>query len=363
MDKNETPKEILSEFTQKEKTLKDMGVSINALLNNLMKKNKIDTHSISHRIKDSISLERKIKKKNKYNSLSEITDVLGVRIITFYSTDIDSIERIIREEFEVDEKNSIDKRKSIEPDRFGYMSLHYIVSLNKTRSKLPEYSDFSELKFEIQIRTILQHSWAEIEHKLGYKSNSSVPDEIRRLFSILSGTLELVDKEFVTIKEAIHDYDLGVRNDLVNKTTTEIPINEISLIALIDLDENLESLYTEFKQSLNIHDINPGKASELADNHITKGVAIINSLGFHTISDLQLLISSLDKNTIFNFFKHGKHKGLEITLIKYTFFMTCIYIEFFRLNSNLDPAIKELPSLEVFADELEDYFASNKQIK
>lgn len=198
-------------------------------------------------------------------------------------------------------KNSIDKRKSIEPDRFGYMSLHYIVSLNKTRSKLPEYSDFSELKFEIQIRTILQHSWAKIEHKLGYKSNSSVPDEIRRLFSILSGTLELVDKEFVTIKEAIHDYDIEVRNDVVNKTTTEIPINEISLIALIDLDENLELLYTEFREVFNIHDVSNRKTSDIADSHITQGVAIINSLGFHTISDLQLLISSFDKNTIFDF--------------------------------------------------------------
>lgn len=334
---------IVEDFLSNEQKLKEMGVSINALLNTLVRKNNIDTHSISHRVKKLTSLENKIQKKKKYKNLKDITDTLGFRIITFYSSDIDDIESLIKEEFIIDEENSIDKRKSIEPDRFGYMSLHYIVSLKEERSSLPEYSDFSDYKFEIQIRTILQHCWAEIEHKLGYKSKNSMPDEIRRLFSILSGTLELVDREFLSIKEEIQKYDQTVRNEVIKSTTANILINEISLVALIDSDSDLESEYKKYKdlaRSSGLDD-NETKAKELDLYSIKEGVEILKLLGLKDINELQVIIKkSVSNNLINNVLLINEKMQSSEAYMKYTFFMVLVYIDYFSKNRNLNPLKK-----------------------
>jgi putative GTP pyrophosphokinase len=81
------------------------------------------------------------------------------------------VAELIEREFVIDRDNTVDKRKQLDPDRFGYLSLHHIVQLGPTRSQLVEYSSFGGIKAEIQTRSILQHSWAEVEHDLGYKSS------------------------------------------------------------------------------------------------------------------------------------------------------------------------------------------------
>ena len=98
-----------------------------------------------------------------------MTDITGVRVITYFADQVDEIAKVMEGEFNIDIKNSIDKRDILDPDRFGYLSLHYvIVSLSSARCALAEYRSFSELKAEVQVRSILQHAWAEIEHDLGY---------------------------------------------------------------------------------------------------------------------------------------------------------------------------------------------------
>ncbi|MDG1582859.1 hypothetical protein [Pseudomonas sp. GOM6] len=176
------------------------------LIKRLLTSKKIEVHSISGRCKDRASFERKITKKSHYRNLPDITDLAGIRIITHYSDDVDVIAKLIEKEFEIDRENSIDKRIILDPDRFGYLSLHYVASLKSTRSKLQEYSDYDGLKVEIQIRSILQHTWAEIEHDIGYKNEFEVPGPIKRKFSRLSGLLELADQEFISIRKEIDRY-------------------------------------------------------------------------------------------------------------------------------------------------------------
>ncbi|MCK7047834.1 MULTISPECIES: GTP pyrophosphokinase [Enterobacter] len=206
--------QLLSEFSERESIYLQFGESMYSLLSRLIKVANVNIHSIHFRVKERKSLKTKIETKNKYECLNDITDVLGVRIITYYSNDIDIIEGIIKSNFIVDKENTIDKRKTHEPDRFGYMSLHYVVSCSDQRSELVEYIDFKGMRFEIQIRTILQHTWAEIEHDLGYKTQNSVPNHIRRQFSILSGTLELIDGAFIDIKNSLIDYEKTIIKEI-----------------------------------------------------------------------------------------------------------------------------------------------------
>ncbi|KXJ03280.1 hypothetical protein AN414_12780 [Serratia marcescens] len=89
--------------------------------------------NVNKRVKTLESLSDKlIKKQSKYNDINEITDIVGVRVITLFSDDVDGVARIVESEFDVDIENSIDKRKSESPDKFGYMSLHYVIQMKKT---------------------------------------------------------------------------------------------------------------------------------------------------------------------------------------------------------------------------------------
>jgi putative GTP pyrophosphokinase len=164
--------EIITDFNNKNPLLSNFRASTELLVKSLLQLEEINPHQIKSRLKNKSSLETKIIKKSyKYNSLNEITDLVGIRVIVYFEDEIDQVADIIEKEFVIDRENSIDKR-IIGEDKFGYRSLHYVASFKPNRLKLREYSSFKKLKFEIQIRSILQHSWAEIEHDLGYKGEN-----------------------------------------------------------------------------------------------------------------------------------------------------------------------------------------------
>ena len=173
---------ILKEYDDSKILLENLDRTLLNLINSLLEQKNIRVHQVQTRVKDRDSLKNKIIRKNdKYESLSDITDIVGVRIITYFDDEVDQIATMIEEEFVIDQENSVDKRK-IDSDKFGYRSLHYVASLKRDRTNLPEYSSYGEQKFEFQIRTILQHSWAEIEHGLGYKGEFEIPSSAKRTF-------------------------------------------------------------------------------------------------------------------------------------------------------------------------------------
>lgn len=175
-----------------------------ALVELILHKQNIRLHSIVSRTKTKYSLQNKIANaRGKYDCLEKITDLAGIRIITYYEDQIDQVADFLRQEFCVDEENSVDKRKILAPDCFGYLSLHLIVKLPIACAQLPEYAQFKDYKVEVQIRSILQHAWAEIEHDLEYKNHANVTDETRRHFSRLAGLLEFADLEFEKIRDQI----------------------------------------------------------------------------------------------------------------------------------------------------------------
>ena len=181
---------------------------------------------VNDRIKTKNSLKKKLEKNvDKYHSLNDITDVLGFRIICYFVDDIGRISGAIEDIFDIDYDNSIDKRKLLNPNAFGYLSVHYVCSLKK--SSIYD-DDLCSLKFEIQIRTLLQHVWAEIEHDLGYKSEFAIPRSIRRDFSRVAGLLELADEKFSAIKNGLEGYTDIVREQIADNYVDEIYIDKIS---------------------------------------------------------------------------------------------------------------------------------------
>ena len=246
MEKN--LKEILSQFDSTKNNYERLLEYIEATIKSLMENEKIQIHEIKGRIKDRESLSKKIETKDyKYSSLSEITDICGIRIITYFSDDVDKIASLLEEEFDLDQDNSIDKRKTQDPTKFGYVSLHYILKLGGSRAGLTENINYKELKFEVQIRTILQHAWAEIEHDFGYKSDQDVPEKIRRRFSRLAGLIELADDEFMEIKRYEKEYTNRVEEGF-KENSKSIKIDSISISALLESESYINFIEENYDQ-------------------------------------------------------------------------------------------------------------------
>ena len=123
-----------------------------------------------------------------------------------------------------------------------------MCELDKPRCDLTEHKRFAGLKLEIQIRSVLQHAWAEIEHDLGYHTEGAVPRDARRRFSRLAGLLELADKEFKEIRGDLADYKKAVDEDPI----TNAGIDRDSMLAFIrtapqvkDLDEHIAPWFND----------------------------------------------------------------------------------------------------------------------
>ena len=232
---------LLDEYKENEETFKVMKDYLIKYLNNLIcVEHKMFVSGIEARVKEYNSLEGKLNiKGHKYKTIFDITDLVGARIITFYTDHVDYIASLIEKSFDIDYENSIDKRKMYDVDRFGYMSLHYICQIPKSLYYDEKYPNLNKFKFEIQMRTTLQHVWATIFHDTGYKSDVEVPKEYIRRLSRLEGLLEVADDEFLNIRNEIDEYRKKIRSLVSKGEFKDISLNIDSYKNYISLNPYL----------------------------------------------------------------------------------------------------------------------------
>jgi putative GTP pyrophosphokinase len=193
----------------------------------------LTSHKIEHRTKSVESFLHKLQTKKYADPFQDIKDFVGLRIVTYYPDDVSRIADLLKDEFVIDKEHSRDEFAQLNVDEFGYRSIHLVVRLKKPRTSLPEWNAFLSLCAEIQIRSVLQHAWASISHKLDYKTAAQAPPELRRQLFRLSALLELADQEFRSLREDIHEIKKRYSRE-VHRGDLNIPLSLDSLSEFVE---------------------------------------------------------------------------------------------------------------------------------
>ena len=289
MENNETS----NQYIRLRPIYKKLATKIALIIEELLELNNINFHAVSYRAKTVESFSEKTKKPKYTDPLNELTDLAGIRVIGYVEDDVKKISKIIEETFDIDQSNSLDKSIELGVDKVGYKSVHYVCMLPKSRTSLPEYDRFKDLQFEIQIRTILQHSWAEIEHDKNYKFSGELPPEIQRRFKLVAGNLELADREFNQLSRDIDNYSKSIKES-TEKGDLNIELNSTAL---------KQFLTTKFENLINQNIIRPDFNGSDRESKILEE---LRSFGVETLSDLNKLI---DEKLIPAYIKFGSKKG------------------------------------------------------
>jgi putative GTP pyrophosphokinase len=136
--------------------------------------------------------------------LREITDQIGVRVVTYLHSDVAQVAQLLTDQFAVLDDRDMGRETASE-GRFGYASRHLLVAPDPDRATLAAYDALGGRSAQVQVRTVLQHAWAEFEHAIRYKG--SIPEQhapdLARRFTLAAGLLELADREFSEIRDTV----------------------------------------------------------------------------------------------------------------------------------------------------------------
>lgn len=269
---------ILDEYREKRPLFEKLQAVVDGEIRRIVADNHLYVTAMESRIKKEKSLAGKLELKgHKYATLSDITDILGCRIITFYTEEVDKIAALIEKNFEVDWENSVDKRRLLDLDRFGYMSLHYICRLPLERCEDPEMHEY---RFEVQMRTALQHVWATINHDLGYKTDIEIPREHLRNMNRIAGMLELADEQFSRIRMEITDYRRQVQALVADGDFDRVPLDGDTFRSYLELDPF-------HKLADRIASINQ---AEIYRDNLMPYLQVLLRMEFKTLGDLERLL-------------------------------------------------------------------------
>jgi ppGpp synthetase/RelA/SpoT-type nucleotidyltranferase len=177
-------------------------------------------HSVKTRLKDPDHLRDKIERKfknnvhiSKENLFSEITDLIGLRVLHLYQDQFPIIHNKILEyiaegdwvfaedpkamTWDPESKKMYDELKIITEIRpTFYTSVHYVIK--------PNNNNPNPICCEIQVRTLFEEIWGEIDHSINYPhptEDVACKEQLRVLSKLVSTGTRLADSIFRTLND------------------------------------------------------------------------------------------------------------------------------------------------------------------
>ncbi len=145
--------------------------------------------------------EKCVRKFQKYpDPVNQLTDLCGARVIVQTLTQVRAIRAFIEQAFMIAEAD--EKGLSLGADKFGYRDMHYIVRLPSEDKALAlgftpeEIKTIGDKAAEVQVRTWVQHAWADTLHDRMYKTKLKYPAEFSRTGALLAAIMEEGDRDF-----------------------------------------------------------------------------------------------------------------------------------------------------------------------
>ncbi len=198
-------------FAERQPALARAGREFVALVTEVLDEAGINYLSVTGRTKSVTSFAEKASRTEDGrllypDPLRDITDQVGVRVITYVQSDVAAVADLLADEVRVRDDRDMGKETARE-GRFGYASRHLLVELDEARRPGHRHADLHGWAASVQVRTVLQHAWAEFEHEARYKG--TVPAEhahdLDRRFTLAAGLLELADQEFSAIRDRLRN--------------------------------------------------------------------------------------------------------------------------------------------------------------
>lgn len=238
----------------------------------LLEEHGVRYHAITSRTKSVESFRRKIEEKRYQDATADVMDRAGVRIIMHLLSECQPAEWLVGHEFEVVPEHSPNKLAELGTDRMGYRSTNIVCKPPRKlcRERRP-WADYDGWPFEVQVRSLLDHAWAELSHARSYKLQvGALPHDLERRLSLLAAQLESCDRECDSIAADAQAY--------------VVAMNKLAPEDRLDADINLVSLTAYFRAKLpelTITEPEPGDGVS---------AALLRHLGWRTLRDIDTVI-------------------------------------------------------------------------
>ncbi len=266
--------------------LEQYSIDVVNFIEYLLKKADIDYLTIDYRVKNAESFINKIKRKSYADPFFEVKDLAGIRIVTYYIDDVIKIADIMARHFFIESDHSEDKLNSLEIYEFGYRSFHLICKITGEREKLPEWEKYSDKPIEIQIRTISQHAWASISHKMDYKALIDVPKELRRKLFRLSAIFELADEQLIELRDESLNLSEKYKK-MIKRHEFDVPINFNTILDYLK-EKKISDEWSIIAKKTELAEY---KGEFYSENSIQRLCATLNGLKVDSITELDNLIN------------------------------------------------------------------------
>jgi GTP pyrophosphokinase len=219
----------------------DLRVAVEDIIKEILEKEGLekgkDYALLDSRLKNYRSFIKKMyeedeKRERIYSHPSQLTDIAGIRVVGHILSNVDTLCLLIERFFNIDNNKTVRPSDRLGENQVGYRSINYIAKLNgHTFIKNPQYEKFKGLYFEIQVKTLLDFAWQEIEHDRAYKTSAQFPkkSQIKRKFNLLSGLLEIADDHFEVLSQKVEKYDKKLMSKIEKGELEDLEISSRSL--------------------------------------------------------------------------------------------------------------------------------------
>ena len=177
--------------------LKEINTKLEILndeFQNVHKYNPIE--HIKARIKSPESIVKKLKKygyeSTIYNMVKYVKDIAGIRVICSFTSDIYQIAEMIAKQYDIKILSIKDYIENPKPS--GYKSFHMLVTVPIFLS-----DRMIDAKVEIQIRTVAMDFWASLEHKIKYKPNGEINEDVSKELVKCARDINKLDNKMIKL--------------------------------------------------------------------------------------------------------------------------------------------------------------------